>query len=194
MVNRLLPLGLLLGAGCFGRIEVTDSALTLPFHASIETLESLPRASIAPAAAVVVPATVTFRDVVGYYAKPIGFFLQDASFSESRVWAQIEATPTPEQALHGWLSRSVSSSGGGPELSVQVVITHLEWHMLDVRTNAGRVATTLSVTDPRGAVRFVGQRVTAGRVPFLDALLRTHVREWLADEALMTALGAGSHP
>jgi hypothetical protein len=63
--------------------------------------------------------------------------------------------------------------------------------MLGFAANAGRIATQLVVTDATGAVVYRGAHVTRAKVAFVDALFRAHVREWLADPALVAALNGG---
>lgn len=179
-------------AGCFGRVETVDSLRTLPFHASEETLEALPTAPYHRAPPQAVSAAVTVATFVAYHAEPVGFFKTDPAFNEVASWAPIVIRPTPEEALRESFARGLTP-GAGEALTVRGVITHLEWHMLGVRGNAGRIATELVVTDASGAVRFRGQRITAIRVPFIDILFRHHVREWLTDPQLLAVLG-GSTP
>jgi hypothetical protein len=175
-------------AGCLGRVETVEPLRTLPFHASEETLEDLPAAPYDRAPPIAVAAAVSVATFVPYYAEPVGFFKTDPAFNEVASWAPIVIRPGPEEALRESFARGLSV-GTGEALSVRGVITHFEWHMLGVRGNAGRIATELVVSDARGAVVFRGRKITAIRVPFVDILFRHHVREWLADPALISALG-----
>lgn len=179
-------------AGCLGRVETVDALRTLPFHASEETLEALPTAPYDRAPQRPVTAAVSVATFVPYHAEPVGFFKTDPAFNEVASWAPIVIAPRPEEALRESFSRGLTP-GGGEALTLSGVITHLEWHMLGVRGNAGRIATELVVSDAAGRVRFRGHKVTAIRVPYVDILFRHHVREWLADPALLSVLG-GSTP
>lgn len=187
-----LALSTLASTGCLGRVETVDSLRTLPFHASEETLESLPSAPYDRAPPKAVPSAVSVAGFVPYHAEPVGFFKTDPAFNEVASWAPIVIAPSPEEALRETFSLGLTP-GSGEALTLSGVITHFEWHMLGVRGNAGRLATELVVTDASGRVRFRGHKVTAIRVPYVDILFRHHVREWLADPALLSALG-GSNP
>ncbi|MBL8787779.1 MAG: hypothetical protein JNJ59_22950 [Deltaproteobacteria bacterium] len=179
---------ILASTGCLGRVETIDPARTLSFHATQETLEELPTAPYDRAPPKAVQAAVSVATFVPYYAEPVGFFKTDPAFNEVASWAPIVIRPTPEEALRESFARGLTP-GAGEALTVRGVVTHFEWHMLGVRGNAGRIATELVVTDASGAVRFRGARTTAIRVPFVDVLFRQHVREWLADPALVAVLG-----
>lgn len=188
---RVLIALVLLATGCLGRVETIDPARTLSFHATEETLEALPTAPYDRAPPRAVAAAVSVATFVPYYAEPVGFFKTDPAFNEVASWAPITLRPTPEEALRESFARGLTP-GTGEALTVRGVITHFEWHMLGVHGNAGRIATELVVTDDRGVVRYRGMKVTAIRVPFVDILFRHHVREWLADPALVTALGGAT--
>ncbi len=136
-----------------------------------------------------VAADVAFAPFVGYYPSPIGFFIKDAAYNEADAWAPISLRPSPEDALTQWFARAVTPTPGGAPRRVHAVVTDFEWYMVGVGANAGRVATSLVVTDASGEVVYGGQHVTEARVPFADALLRAHVREWLTDAAFVAALG-----
>lgn len=178
--------------GCLGRVETVDSLRSLPFHATSDELTELPTAPYDRAPPKAVSAAVSVATFTPYYAEPVGFFATDPAFNQVAAWAPIVIAPAPEVALRETFERGLAAGTGEP-LTVRGVITHFEWQMLGVDGNAGRIATELVVTDGSGAVRFRGQKVTAVRVPYVDVLFRQHVREWLADPALLAALG-GSTP
>lgn len=185
-------LATVLATGCLGRIETVEPLRTLPFHATEETLEELPTASYERAPPKAVAAAVSVATFVPYYAEPVGFFKTDPAFNEVASWAPIVIRPSPEEALRESFARGLTP-GTGEALTLRGVITHFEWHMLGVDGNAGRIATEVVVSDARGQVRFRARKITAVRVPFVDILFRQHVREWLTDPALLSAIG-GSTP
>lgn len=180
-------------SGCLGIVETADSSRTLPYHSSVEELSSLPIRPMTPPSLRQV-GRVEVGAITGYYPLPIGLFVSHAPFNESSGWASITASPGAEEALAGWFGRSLKTGDAGPVRRITGVITHLEWMMLGVHANAGRIVSTLSIVDEGGGVVFSGTRETAARVPFLDALLRVHVDEWLSDPAFVRALGGEVKP
>jgi hypothetical protein len=178
-----------LSTGCLGEIETTESVRTLPYHLSLEELAALPPRPLTPPTARAVAGRVELGPIVGYYPLPIGLFVSDPAYNQASAWAPVTTSPTPEDALAGWLGRAIRPNETGPTRRVTGVVTHIEWSMLGIDANAGRIVSTLVVADERGAVRFSASRETAARVPFLDALLRAHVNDWLADRAFVEALG-----
>lgn len=192
--SRCAPLALLavlaVGGGCVGRVEHAGSNRTLPFHAHEDVLAGYPRAAVTAPAPVAVGASLRFEPFVAYYPLPIGLAVKPAAFNTASSWAPIQIDPAPELALQRWLERTVVT-GAGPARVVRAVVTDFQWYMLGFAANAGRIATEVVVTDDAGAIVYRGTHVTAARVPFVDALFRVHVRDWLADRAFVAALGGG---
>ena len=189
---KMLQLGLLVmavvgSAACFGRIEGTSTAHTLPFHDSEANVRDYSRASVKPPDPLVVPATVTFVGFIGYYPLPVGMAASDPAFNAATNWSPITIEPAPEVSLKLWFERTIRGSGG-PQRVVQAVVTDFQWYMLGFVVNGGRIATQVVVTDENGAVMYSGTHVTRERVPFVDALFRAHTRDWLKDKKFVAAL------
>ncbi|HVK85784.1 MAG TPA: hypothetical protein VM513_16810 [Kofleriaceae bacterium] len=177
--------------GCLGRVERAEAPRGLPFHTRQDSLEEFPRASVEAPAAVGVATQVQFEPFVDYYPLPVGVFRQDASLGGVSRWATITVAPSAGTTLQQWFARAVTSGSGSPR-TVRGVVTQFEWHALGYTLSAGRIATEIVVTDGDGAVQYRATRVTRARVPFVDALFRTHVREWLGDPAFVAALQGGT--
>lgn len=177
-------------AACFGRIEGTSTTHTLPFHESEATLRDYSRASVKPPESISVQAAVTFEKFIGYYPLPIGMFATDPAYNAATNWAPITIQPSPEEALRRWFER-VIRGGAGPRRVVQAVVTDFQWYMLGYVVNGGRITTQLVVTDEKGLVVYSATHVTRARVPFVDALFRAHMRDWLEDEKFVASLRGG---
>ncbi len=192
---RVLQLGLLVVAlvglpACFGRIEGTSTAHTLPFHDSEANVRDYSRASVKPPEPLTVQSTVTFVGFVGYYPLPVGMSASDPAYNAATNWSPIKIEPAPEVALKLWFERTIHG-GGGPRRIVQAVVTDFQWYMLGFVVNGGRIATQVVVTDENGGVVYSGTHVTRARVPFVDALFRAHTRDWLKDKKFLAALQGG---
>jgi hypothetical protein len=101
-----------LAAGCLGRVEVSGSNRTLPFHAHEDALAGYPRTDVAAPAPIAASTRVRFEPFVAYYPLPVGLAIKPAAFNSATTWASIQIDTEPAEALRRWFLKTVTIGAG----------------------------------------------------------------------------------